>query len=57
MGIVDVSHIGFQSYVFGGFMSQVHIIKIEMSDVELKHFIPQRETWCYEFLPDCELPY
>lgn len=44
VGLVDVSPVVFQSYIFCGLVSQVYVLKIEMPFVGLKSFAPQEEA-------------
>lgn len=51
VGLLDVSPVGFQSYIFCGLVSQVYVLKVEMPYVVLKPFAPQGEALEFEFPP------
>lgn len=52
---MDMSPIHFQSYMFWGLISQVHILKVGVTNVRFQPFAPQGEVSRSESPPDSGL--
>ena len=50
LGLVTMSSVGFQSWMFGDLISQVQVLKVGVPSVGFKSFTPQREALGGRFL-------
>lgn len=50
VGLVGVSHVGFQSYMFEGLTSQMQVLMLEVLDVGFRSYAPQSEALTLSFL-------